>query len=180
MKNLIPEQSWLDYKVDFQLVEVSNASYLPTIQAAPLSEIKGELDTTSSGNPSSRSFTAATINNKIVANGSSSGQPNASRYSDHLIVAHGKPTYYLKFTGKAVRVGYRIPTPVVGGLMNQTNPSIVLDVYRVGKQYWTQRQVSQSADMPVFEAEWSMTYAIQGDPTCTNLSFKHLRQSEFV
>jgi hypothetical protein len=181
MQNLDPSQSWVDYKVNFELVEVSNASYLPTIQAAPLSEIKGELDPTASGNPSDRYNTAMTINNKITATGAVSGQPDASRYSDHLVVAHGKPTYYLKFTGKAVRIGYRIPMPVVGGLQNISSVSpVVLDVYRVGKQYWSQRQVAQSADMPVFEAEWSMTYAIQGDPTCTNISFKHLRQSEFV
>jgi hypothetical protein len=181
MQNLDPSQSWVDYKVNFELVEVSNASYLPTIQAAPLSEIKGELDPTASGNPSDRYNTAMTINNKITAEGAESGEPNASRYSDHLVVAHGKPTYYLKFTGKAVRIGYRIPMPVVGGLQNISSVSpVVLDVYRVGKQYWSQRQVAQSADMPVFEAEWSMTYAIQGDPTCTNISFKHLRQSEFV
>ncbi len=180
MKNLKPDQSWAEYKVNFELVEVSNASYLPTIQAAPLAEIKGILNTAETGNPSGRNFTAMTINNKITATDASSGQPNAARYSDHLIVAHGKPTYYLKFTGKATRVGYRIPMPVVGGLQNATTPTVVLDVYRVGKQYWAQRQVAQSADMPVFEAEWSMTYAIQGDPTCTNISFKHLRQSEFV
>ena len=180
MKNLKPDQSWAEYKVNFELVEVSNASYLPTIQAAPLSEIKGVLDPSGSGNPSGRNFTAMTINNKITAEGAESGQPNASRYTDHAVIAHGKPTYYLKFTGKATRVGYRIPMPVVGGLQNATSPSVVLDVYRVGKQYWSQRQVAQSADMPVFEAEWSITYAIQGDPTCTNLSFKHLRQSEFV
>ncbi len=180
MKNLKPDQSWAEYQVNFELVEVSNASYLPTIQAAPLAQIKGELDPLASGNPSDRNNTAMTINNKIVAEGSSSGQPNAERYADHLIVAHGKPTYYLKFTGKATRVGYRIPMPVVGGLQNATSSSVVLDVYRVGKQYWSQRQVAQSADMPVFEAEWDITYAIQGDPTCTNLSFKHLRQSEFV
>ena len=181
MQYLDPAQSWVDYKVNFELVEVSNSSYLPTIQAAPLSEIQGILDPTASGNPSDRYNTAMTINNKITAEGGEIGQPNASRYADHAVIAHGKPTYYLKFTGKATRVGYRIPMPVVGGLQNISSVTpVVLDVYRVGKQYWSQRQVSQSADMPVFEAEWNITYAIKGDPTCTNISFKHLRQSEFV
>jgi len=181
MKKLDKSQSWVDYKTNFKLVEVSNSSYVPTIQAATKENVQGTFDTASSYLECTRNVPRLTINNKATAPGAATGQANLTGYANHGIIAHGKPTYYLNFTGRATRVGYPIPMPVVGGLYNQSDlTSPGLPVYRIGKQYWNHQQINQSADMPVYEAEWDITYAIHGDPTCSNISFNHSRQSEFA
>lgn len=180
MKDLDPAKSWVEYKPKFELIEVSNSTYLPTIQTNDLDDIKGQYTASSSTQYMTREVAGMTINNRGTATGAGAGQPNATRYANHLVISHGKPVYYIKFTGRAVRVGYPIPMPVVGGLQNEKDISTILSVYRVGKQHWSQEQVATSADMPVFEAEWSMLYAIQGDPSCSNISFNHSRPSEFV
>lgn len=171
--------TWIDYKTEFELIEHSNSSYLATIQNRDPARLKTDNETV----PILRNVPSFTINGETQDVGAVPFQP--VKYTDHKIIAHGKPVYYVRFTGSAIRAGYQIPMPVVYGLVNVAAPpptsnATALSAFRVGKQYWRQRQITKSGDIPIFGAEWSLTYALDGNPTNANIGFHHSRSSEYV
>lgn len=172
--------TWVSYDANFKLIEKSNSTYLQTIDAIDPATLTQSVNTHGIGN---RQNVGWNINGKLNAVGSSAQDTNPVPYGDGYVFAHGKPVYFVRFTGYAVRAGYQIPMPFLFGLVNTnvTSGSIVtLPVYRVGTQYWEQKQLNQSADIPLFYAEWDLLYAIKGDPTCGNIGFNHSRPSEFA
>ena len=181
MSTFIPfsdkSQTWVEYVTEFELIEKSNSTYLQTVDNINPIKVKG-IDVNNAAN---RAYDSFTINGQLNSAGTSSNPANPTPYTDGHVFSHGKPVYFIRFTGYAIRAGYQIPMPVVHGLVNTkiASGALSLDVYRVGTQYWKQKQLNKSCDIPLFHAEWDMLYAIKGDPTCGSIGFNHTRASEY-
>lgn len=182
MSNYIPfsdaAQTWIEYETDFQLIEKTNATYMQTIDAIDPATVKA-IGTTTTNDVAYREHIGFTINASTPPSG-----PTAAPvpYTDGHVFAHGKPLYFIRFTGYAIRAGYQIPTPTVYGLYNmaQGGSPTILETYRVGTQYWNQKQLNKSCDIPLFKAEWDMMYAVKGNPTSGSIATLSPRGSEFM
>lgn len=169
-----PAYSWISYEPRFEVIQEKNAVMFPTIQ----SENPENLHTNFPRNVyTNRSTKGLTINGK-------GGSVNISDYQNSPVQSFGKPTTYVRFTGRAVRAGYPIPTPVLMGCQNRYNTSdmngISVPAYQVGTAAWSHEMLNASSDVPVFCATWNILYALKGDPTCDSIGFQTSHASEYV
>jgi hypothetical protein len=160
MDGIKKENSWLAYKNNFELMEDTNAEYIPTIDEVPLSSLAAGATQVVSTRKDKDGF---------VINGNTIPPLGSGVYDDEVIAVKGKPVYKIRMTGYAIRVGWQIPTPVLVGAT--PDGSTVLGAYRVGKQKWTHDILSVSEEVPVFIAKWSQMYALPFDPSGTNIKF---------
>jgi hypothetical protein len=172
LNNAGPEQTWLVYAPEFELIEVANNAYLPSIEdVAP---------STWSHSPSS--LTNAKRNQSGFRINGNVAKIADSNYANHGIQPIGLPLYKVRMTGYAMRAGISIPCPCLVGVHstdNSNNPSMLM-TYRTGESRWKHTLVNTSADIPVYLAMWDVTYAVHGDPTSGNIRFESLSRAKFA
>jgi hypothetical protein len=175
LSNLKPSDSWITRNDSITLVENTNASLLPSLESI------GNNHLIASANPAltDKKKTGFNINNRNV-------KIEESKYTNHIAMAYGAPTYYIRSTGYAVRAGYSIQCPAVLGVyksptaQNLDESGNILKAIRIGVNKWTHKQICQSSDLPVYMAMWDVTYVLQGDPNSDNIVYSRNTPAEYV
>jgi len=174
-----PEDTWVTRNDSITLIENINASMLPSIE--PIGNAHMAASINSGTGLADRKNTGLSINNVSLGFAD-------NKYNNHATMAFGVPTYYVRLTGHAIRVGYGIQCPALYGVYKNPNldstalndSNNLITAYRVGINKWTHKQIAQSVDVPVYMAMWDVTYALQGDPTRSNIVYKTNYASEYV
>lgn len=176
-----PKQTWVSYDTKFIMHRKENSVMFPSISSEAVSTRQSEL---TAGRPPAASLKGHTGFSIL---GSSNASPSVSGYEYSDIQAFGKAVTYVQFTGRAIRVGYPIPCPVLVGCKNNGTvenpdpaPSVFINAYRVGESQYSCYQIAQSADLPVFQANWNILYALKGDPACANIDYIANRNTDYA
>jgi hypothetical protein len=164
-----PENSWIDYKNEFELIEESNTTYIPELNIYGLDGVRTRMNNGVNNTEHSRKDqTGFRINsarigtNQSLANG---------KWDNDLIQQAGHPLYKIVMRGSALRLGFQIPTPALTRVSRVSTDSNQEDslypVYRVGQQRWKHKLLNISDQVPVYLAMWEITYGlaspIEGD-----------------
>lgn len=138
--------SWLDYNNDVAITEETKNVHVSYLQPTPTSDYY-QTDETSASLGSDRTVTGMNINGRYSSAAGSSKLPKT--------IARGTSTFKARMRGYAIRVGFKIPIPVltsVGG-----SP-----VSRTEEARYFQKQISRG-DVPVYLAVWDIPYTIDKD-----------------
>ena len=174
-----PTQSWVAYDTKFIMHRKENSVMFPSISSETIASRKSDFVNGMPPAPSTKQHTGFNIL------GSSNEKPTSSGYEYNDIQAFGKSVTYIQFTGRAIRTGFPIPCPVLIGCKNNgtllaSGLSDMIDAYRVGDSQYTCYQIAQSADIPVFQANWNILYALKGDPACANIGYVANRNVDYA
>lgn len=162
LEGLTADNSWIKYDNKFELLEETNATYIPT------ADVLGSSSLNTNSSDSSYSYRDQTTF-KINSN----TPPAGVSYDDDVIQTFGKPIYKVRMVGYALRIGYPIPCPTVVGVevnVGSSSPTTI-DAYRVGKQKWVHKLMEASDQVPVYMAMWSQVYAIPSSPQSGEIKF---------
>lgn len=181
-----PDRTWIDYSVKFEMIRNENTQYLPSIApqyADSRTAVEARPESTRRSHPGN---SINGIGRLEPLNGTEDGE--SKDYLNHAVATFGLPVTYIRCIGRATRLGYPIPAPSLQGIqaINSDSdsasevPSSLVKAYRVGTSIWRHGMANQSTDMPVYEAEWDILYALQGDPACSNMGYRTVQPSEFV
>lgn len=138
--------SWLDYSNEVELVEKTKNVHVSYLQAPPSTSYY-QTDDASASATANRSAEGMVINGRYTSAAGTTKAPKT--------VARGTSTFEARMKGYAIRVGHKIPIPVltsVGG-----SP-----VSRSGEARFVQKQISRG-DVPVYLAMWDIPYSIDKD-----------------
>ncbi len=152
LDGIVPENSWVHYDNDFEIIEETNSNYIPTIESE---YIASRLATNL--NSSDRTAFGFKINGKTET-------ADQSKYTNDVIQIRGKPVYRVRMFGYALRVGYQIPCPVLNAVNSQP-------CFRIGENRWKHKLVSISDEIPMYLAIWDQEYGVFGTPEASNIKF---------
>lgn len=79
------------------------------------------------------------------------------------VLAAGEDKFYIRMTGRAIRAFHPIAQPVVHQVGGQ-------NVYPVGRQFYRHRRIGGNTEQPVYQAEWVLTYVVDGSPLGQDLA----------
>lgn len=171
---LDPKRSFIRSHLAFEVIEDTHSIYMAKVESQPRENMRD-----SSKDAASR--------NNIGLNIHGSDKTEVTPYDLNPQQSFAKPTYQVRMTGYTVRAGWAAPVPVLLGVhynegsetSESGGPTKVL-AYRVGKNRTKHLQVAQSADIPIYLTMWDVTYALDGDPRCTDLRFDSNTPSEYA
>jgi hypothetical protein len=173
-KELDPEKSYFHYSNEFEIEEDTHTLYLPKVETQDTQSMVA----TTKENSSKR-------NKGFNLHGSD--KTKVSRYTLSPVQTVAKPTYRVRMQGMAIRAGWAAPVPVLlsvqqnqGSNVSASDDQDKVIPFRVGTNRTKHLQISQSADIPIYLTMWDITYALDGDPRCTDLKFNSNTPAEFV
>jgi len=178
LSNIDPSNTWIDRQDSLVLIENTNASMLPSIEPVGPGHLVG-VSNSNANDVAKKEHVGFAINN-------SSAGFDDSNYVNHKPTVYGLPSYYVRSTGYAVRVGYGIQCPALLGVYKSPSSDVtdsqnsLLVATRIGVNKWSHKQVAQTADIPVFMAMWDVTYALQGDATRDNIVYSMNSAAEYA
>jgi hypothetical protein len=177
MRSGDPASTWIAYQPHFEIIREQNSVMFPSISSE---SVENRYNPNPRGPSTIRSYKGFNIEGSEVPY----PEINAYEYDDPQVF--GKTMTYIRFSGRALRAGYPIPTPSLVGLKpmddmidGDTNAHLV-KAYLVGEAKWSHNAVNASADIPVFMATWDMVYALKGDPSCSKIGFHTASHAEYL
>ena len=163
-----PGASHVEFKNGFEMIEETNASYIPTLCHYTPEGSSSHLLATEG------IHAEATYRDEkgFRINGAKYPAPTEP-YNNEIIAVHGKPVYKVKMTGHAIRIGWQIPMPVLMGVSKNAGPSSeLIPAYRIGQQRWKTGPLNVSDEIPVYYAAWEQMYAIPMNPQSDNIKYE--------
>lgn len=132
--------SWLEYKNEFEIIEEPSIVSVNYLEDPGINYYRA-----TDGAYANRAVTAMTLNGRT--SGGSPTNPNT-------VISRGSSIFYVKMTGHALRVGFKIPTPFIVEVAGK-------QAVRVGQQRVKHVQIEQG-DVPVYMSMWEATYQVKG------------------
>lgn len=163
LKKLTPSISFIAYHNTFDIFEVTNAAYIPSLEYRDPSTLTAGTQELANTRKDKTGFRI---------NGQTSTSFN-SDWDNEIVQIRGKPIYKVRMRGYAIRIGYQIPAPVLTGVLVSNGGGSVSEAtaYRIGDQKWSHRLLNRSEEVPLFLAKWEQHYAIPQNVASDNLKF---------
>lgn len=138
---LTANNSWLDYKNEFQIVEDTSNISVNYLEDPGVNYYRA-----TDAAYANREVTNMTLNGRTT--GGSPTNPNT-------VISRGSSVFYVRMEGFALRAGFKIPTPFIAEVAGK-------QAIRVGQPRVKHVQVSQDGDVPVYMSMWDVTYQVKG------------------
>jgi hypothetical protein len=152
-----PEASWLNYEVDFEVVEESKAYQVPINSGDALNQTP--LLNKKTTNPSDFSYSnpSAAEGYFVPPTGGNQQGLTPGTQKGAVVVAGGENTYRVIMRGSARRLAYPISCPAIASIEGNT-------FIRDNGARFTQSRVN-TGTVPLYEAEWEVPYIFEGAVT---------------